>query len=125
MQQAVREQWWIYYHTQHDSVTAQINRMAAQIMQAAKNDAAVWRNTQGYNDNSDMTAKLNDLLWRYNWRIQWLYSQWGEGIRPVTWDVEHAEEQPTGRKMFRKGQVLIERNGKTYDLMGRPIRIED
>ena len=124
-QQAVREQWWIYYHTQHDSVTAQINRLAAQIMQAAKNDAAVWRNTQGYQDNSDMNAKLNDLLWHYNWRIQWLYSQWGEGTRPATWDVEQVSDAPQGRKMVYRGQVLIQRNGQYFDLMGRPVHIDD
>jgi hypothetical protein len=124
-QQAVREQWWIYYHTQHDSVRAQIGELAVQIMQAAKNDAARWNNTQGYNDNSDMQAKLSSFLWAYDWRIQWLYSQWGEGSRPATWDVEQVSDAPQGRKLLYRGQVLIQRHGHYYDLMGRPVHIDD
>lgn len=122
-QQAVQEQWWIYYHTQNDEVRTKIANMAGKITQAAKNDAVVWRNTQGYNDNSNMSGKLSDFLWRYDWRIQWLYSMWGEGIRPATWDNEAVCSQPSAvsRKMLRNGQIVIESNGKTYNLLGQEI----
>ena len=122
-QQAVQEQWWIYYHTQKDEVRTKIANMAGKITQAAKNDAVVWRNTQGYNDNSNMSGKLSDFLWRYDWRIQWLYSQWGEGIRPATWDNEAVCSQPSAvsRKILRNGQIVIESNGKTYNLLGQEI----
>lgn len=122
-QQAVQEQWWIYYHTQKDEVRTKIANMAGKITQAAKNDAVVWRNTQGYNDNSNMSGKLSDFLWRYDWRIQWLYSMWGEGIRPATWDNEAVCSQPSAvsRKMLRNGQIVIESNGKTYNLLGQEI----
>ena len=122
-QQAVQEQWWIFYHTQKDEVRTKIANMAGKITQAAKNDAVVWRNTQGYNDNSNMSGKLSDFLWRYDWRIQWLYSQWGEGIRPATWDNEAVCSQPSAvsRKILRNGQIVIESNGKTYNLLGQEI----
>ncbi|MBR6166919.1 MAG: CotH kinase family protein [Paludibacteraceae bacterium] len=122
-QQAVQEQWWIYYHTQKDEVRTKIANMAGKITQAAKNDAVVWRNTQGYNDNSNMSGKLSDFLWRYDWRIQWLYSMWGEGIRPATWDNEAVCSQPSAvsRKILRNGQIVIESNGKTYNLLGQEI----
>ena len=122
-QQAVQEQWWIYYHTQKDEVRTKIANMAGKISQAAQNDAVVWRNTQGYNDNSNMSGKLSDFLWRYDWRIQWLYSMWGEGIRPATWDTEVISTQPSAvsRKILRNGQIVIESNGKTYNLLGQEI----
>ena len=122
-QQAVQEQWWIYYHTQKDEVRTKIANMAGKITQAAKNDAVVWRNTQGYNDNSNMSGKLSDFLWRYDWRIQWLYSMWGEGIRPATWDTEVISTQPSAvsRKILHNGQIVIESNGKTYNLLGQEI----
>ena len=121
-QQALQEQWWIFYHTQKDEVRTKIADMASAITLAAKNDAVVWRNTQGYNDNSNMTNKLSDFLRRYDWRIQWLYSQWGEGIQPATWDHETVmRPAAVSRKTLRNGQIIIEANGKTYNLMGQEI----
>ena len=123
-QQAVKEQWWIYYHTQKDDVRNRISNIAGTITQAAKNDAQAWRNTTGYNDNSNMSAKLNDFLRRYDWRIQWLYSQLGEGIQPASWDNEEVScpSSATGRKVLRNGQIIIEKNGKTYTIFGQEIQ---
>ena len=124
-QQALREQWWIYYHTQKEDVRAKISDLATTITPAAKNDAVVWRNTQGYNDNSNMSGKLNDFLWRYDWRIQWLYSQWGEGTKPLTWDNEAPftdNRSPiTVTKTLHNGQIVIESNGKKYNILGQEI----
>lgn len=127
-QQAVKEQWWIFYHNYKDQVRTQVGSFASLISDAAKNDAAVWRNTLNYCDNSDMTSRTSDFLGRYDWRIQWLYGQWGEGIQPTTEDVEIVESggvrderssQVESRKILRDGHVLIERNGVVYDLLGR------
>ena len=121
-QQAVKEQWWVYYHTQNDSVRTKIQEFAAIITQAAKNDAVTWRNTQGYNDNSNMSHKLSEFLWRYDWRIQWLLSQWGEGIQPASWDGESAgTNNPSSRKILINGQILIERNSRIYTLSGQLV----
>lgn len=124
-QQAVQEQWWIYYHTLNDSVRTKIQDFAVSIAPAAKNDAAVWRNTSGFNDNSDMSSRLSSFLWYYDWRINWLYSQWGEGIKPATWDIEllSGEEQPIkSQKILRDGQILILRNGAMYSITGVRVR---
>ena len=124
-QQAVQEQWWIFYHTQKDEVRTKISDLAATITPAAKNDAVAWRNTQGYNDNSNMSSRLSDFLWHYDWRIQWLYSQWGEGIRPSTWDVEEVTykmENSARRKVLQEGQLYIELNGRRYSVTGQSIR---
>ena len=123
-QDAVKQQWWIFYHDHKDAVRAQISEFAALITQAAKNDATVWRNTQNYCDNSNMAGKTNDFLQRYDWRVNWLFSQYGEGTKPNTWDNENVEsETPTNssRKVLKNGQLMIERNGQIYDLNGRLV----
>ena len=123
-QQAVKEQWWSFYHEYKDSVRAQIREFADQIQTAAGNDAAVWRGTSNYCDNSNFTASRNNFFDRFDKRINWLYSQWGEGIKPLTWDLETTQkEQPSrGRKVLRNGRLFIERNGHLFTATGAMIR---
>ena len=127
-QQKVQEQWYIFYHTHKEPIRTQIRELVSTISQAAKNDAAIWNGSQNYcsnqGDNSNMTEKQTKFFRRYDWRIDWLYSQWGEGIRPASWDNENIQEkeQPSrGRKVLRNGQFYIECNGLTYSLLGQPI----
>ena len=121
-QKAVKEQWWIFYHTQKDAVRTKISEMATTITEAAKNDAAVWRNTNNYCDNSNMSGKLSDFLGNYDWRINWLYSQWGEGIKPATWGVENTPvDAVQSEKILKDGQLLIRRNGRLYTISGQLI----
>lgn len=123
-QAKVREYWYVYYHSQQVQTRTQINDFVALITQAAKNDAVRWRNTQNYRDNSNMQSRQSDFLNRLNWRIQWLYSQWGEGTKPPTWDIEQAQEKPShGRKILRDGQFFIECNGQFYNLLGQPVSL--
>lgn len=118
-QQAVQEQWWIFYHTQKDSVRSAMMTFANTIETAAKRDADVWRNTLRYCDNSNYTDVRDRYFRRYDWRINWLYSQWGEGIEPNTEAIEKAQEEPSrGRKILRDGQLYIERNGRIYTVQG-------
>ena len=126
-QQAVKEQWWIYYHEYKDIVRADIRAFADRIEAAAKRDAEVWSGTQNYRDNSNYQDVRDRFFRRYDWRIQWLYSQWGEGIEPITWDIEETpfpsgEGRGEATKRLRDGQLLIERNGQTYNAQG--IRIK-
>ena len=121
-QKAVKEQWWIFYHTQKDAVRTKISEMATTITEAAKNDAAVWRNTNNYCDNSNMSGKLSDFLGNYDWRINWLYRQWGEGIKPATWGVENTPvDAVQSEKILKDGQLLIRRNGRLYTISGQLI----
>ena len=121
-QKAVKEQWWIFYHTQKDAVRTKISEMATTITEAAKNDAAVWRNTNNYCDNSNMSGKLSDFLGNYDWRINWLYNQWGEGIKPATWGVENTPvDAVQSEKILKDGQLLIRRNGRLYTISGQLI----
>lgn len=119
-QQQVKEQWWVFYHTQKDNVRTQIQELANLIAPAAKKDAARWKNTRGYNDNSNMSSKRTEFLRLYDWRIQWLYSQWGEGTMPPTWGLENVQgDHGRGTKVLRDGQLYIMYKGQMYDVMGR------
>ena len=72
-----------------------------------------------------MSSRLSSFLWYYDWRINWLYSQWGEGIKPATWDIEllPGEEQPIkSQKILKDGQILILRNGAMYSITGVRVR---
>ncbi|MBQ2608684.1 MAG: CotH kinase family protein [Paludibacteraceae bacterium] len=124
-QAKVRECWYVYYHSQQTKTRTQINDFVALITQAAKNDAVRWRNTQNYRDNSNMQSRQSEFLSRLNWRIQWLYSQWGEGTKPATWDIEQTESSTdygtASKLLYPDGRMVIIRNGQRYDLNGRLI----
>ena len=122
-QQKVQEQWWVFYHTQKDSVRADIRALANKIEKAAKRDAEVWRGTNNYCDNSNYSDVRDRFFRRYDWRVEWLFSKWGEGIEPQTEDVEVVTSYrlPVTKKVLRDGQLLIEFNGKTYNATGKVV----
>lgn len=121
-QKKTKENWYVFYHDKKDQVLAQLTTFVNTIAQAAKNDAEVWKNTSNYRDNSDIQSKKDQFFSYFNWRVNWLYSQWGEGIKPATYDVELTKD-PSQKtyKVLRNGQVLILRNGRTYDVTGRLV----
>ena len=125
-QKKVKEYWYIFYHDYQDRVRTYINLFASQVSSAAVLDAKRWNNTKGYCNNSNMTDRKNAFLSNYNWRINWLYSQWGEGTKPddytpPTTDLDKMLEAATVQKVFRNGQVLIIRGEKVYDITGREV----
>ena len=100
---------------------AAIRAYADRIEQAAKRDAEVWRNTQGYCDNSNYQDVRDRFFRRYDWRIAWLYSQWGEGIEPAQ-GIADTHADTNAIKRIVNGQLLIERNGKVYTLSGTEVK---
>ncbi len=122
-QKAVKEQWWIYYHQHKDTIKQQAIDFANQLTEAAKRDAQVWEGTSNFRNNSNMTDRRNDFIDRYNWRINWLYKQWGEGIQPTAESLEYQDESLENKtqKILRDGQMIILRNGKTYTASGTLI----
>ena len=117
-QKAVKEQWWLFYHHHKDAVRQQAIDFANSLTEAAKRDAQVWNGTQNYRNNSNMAERRDDFINRYNWRINWLYQQWGEGIQPSTEGLEANGEQIEAQKILRNGQLLIRRGDKTYTVGG-------
>lgn len=134
--QRVQEQWWLFYHGRKDSVRAHLRDYADRIEQAAKRDADQWRNTSNYRDNSNYSDVRDRFFRRYDWRINWLYSQWGEGVQPeMGIDEPNANTNTNAKadtsantkalKILHNGQILILRGNKTYTLLGHESKIYD
>ena len=105
---------------------ADIDAFVSLIATAAQRDAERWQNTNVRN-NGDMSSRKQEFLSRMNWRINWLYSQWGEGLDSSMTGIEQTipdQSSPTYRSqiVFENGQLLIQRNGQRYTLTG--VRLE-
>ena len=120
-QAKLREVWWVFYHEHQNDIRTQIDNLTALLAQAAKNDAARWNGTQNYCDNSNMTAKRNEFLNKFNWRTHWLYSRWGEGVQPIDESVKNERLELRGRKILRNGKMYLIYEGRMYDVQGRMI----
>jgi len=122
----VQQLWHDYRQQGHSKVLADIDAFVSLISSAAKRDAERWQNTN-VRTNGDMQNRKQDFLSRMNWRINWLYSQWGDGIAsPVTGIGQTLPDQPSptirSQIIFSNGQLLIQRNGQRYTLTG--VRLE-
>ena len=120
-QAKLREVWWVFYHEHQNDIRTQIDDLTALLAQAAKNDAARWNGTQNYCDNSNMTTKRNEFLNKFNWRTNWLYSRWGEGVQPIDESVKNERLELRGRKILRDGKMYLIYEGRMYDVQGRMI----
>ena len=120
-QAKLREVWWVFYHEHQNDIRTQIDDLTALLAQAAKNDAARWNGTLNYCDNSNMTAKRNVFLNKFNWRTNWLYSRWGEGVQPIDESVKNERLELRGRKILRDGKMYLIYEGRIYDVQGRMI----
>ncbi len=123
-QDSLMGHWYNFYREGQYDVKDWLADFADEISQAAQNDAVRWRGTQNYCENSNMASELNDMLAILNWRINWLHSQWGDGT-PGKEDTFTPVDEPSANmtsKIMRNGQLLIQRNGSTYTVMG--IKIE-
>ena len=126
-QKKVKEYWYIFYHDYQDRVRDYINQFASQVSSAAKLDAKRWDSSSNYRNNSNMTDRKNAFLDNYNWRVNWLYKQWGEGIKPdnyqpPTENLQLSAPATKPIKVFDGQQIIILHEGHAYDLLGRPIR---
>ena len=120
-------QLWYRYRLQgHSLVLADIDAFVSTISTAATRDALRWQNTN-VRTNSDMNNRKQEFLSRLEWRVNWLYSQWGEGDPSPISSSEPAfadSQQPLHDKAELRivnGQIFIERNGKRYSLTGQPV----
>lgn len=120
-QAKLQEVWWVFNHEHQNDIRTRIDEMASMIAQAAKNDAAKWNGTQNYCDNSNITGKRSEFLNKFNWRVNWLYSRWGEGVQPKVERVESGEFRVESKKILREGQMYLMYKGRMYDVQGRRI----
>lgn len=123
-QAKLQEIWYVFRHDKQSDFLTTMDNLAALITQAAKNDAAKWRGTMNYCDNSNMTAKRNEFFGAFNWRTNWLYQQWGEGTKPIGSGIEQMADEKgraDAKKVLHNGQIRIMLGDKTYDIVGRRI----
>lgn len=122
----VQQLWYQYRQSGHSKVLADIDAFVSTVSSAAKKDAERWQNTN-VRTNGDMSGKKKEFLNRMNWRINWLYSQWGEGdSTPIIDAVEQvSNDRPTSSSQSRivisDGKLLIERDGQRYTITGQLI----
>ena len=124
-QAKLEEIWYVFRHDQQSNFLTTMDHLATLIAQGAKNDAAKWKGTSNYCDNSNMTAKHNEFINRFQWRTNWLYKQWGEGTKPVLLDIEQTGNEATRidtQKVLRNGQIVIRRNEQLYTIQGQLIQ---
>ena len=124
--QRVQQLWYQYRNNEHSKVLQEINDFVSTVSQAAKRDAQRWQNTNVCN-NSNMNDRKREFLDRMNWRINWLYSQWGEGdSTPLPDALDNTAQQPDDSRQSStlrlvNGQILILRDGKTYTIQGQLV----
>lgn len=122
-QAKLQEVWWTFYHTHPDTIRTQINSFSSLIAQAARHDAQLWDGSSNYCNNANLTAKSNDFLNRFNGRINWLHTRWGEGVQPIEEGLEHTPHSDSSpQKIIRDGQLCIKYNGTTYNLQGQIVK---
>ncbi len=121
-QQRVKQYWYLFRTQGEAKVKADIDAFVNTISQAAKRDAQRWQNSN-VRTNADMSGRKQEFLNRMNNRLQWLYSQWGEGdstpiadeLTPVT------TQQSAASKRIVNGQLIIRHEGTDYTVLGLPL----
>ena len=120
----VMQVWYQYRKEGHAKVLDNINTFVSTISSAAKRDEERWQNTN-VRTNGDMNNRKSEFLSRMNWRMNWLYSQWGEGdSTPLPSDVQESAIPQSSTRLVKhlvNGQLLIEREGKRYTITGVPV----
>ena len=119
----VQQLWYQYRNSGHSKVLADIDAFVSTVSSAAKRDAERWKNTN-VRTNGDMSDRKKEFLNRMNWRINWLYSQWGEGNdTPISDAVETVEPdtQSATHITIHNGTLFIERNGHRYTVTGQLV----
>ncbi len=126
--QRVQQLWYQYRQSGHSKVLADINSFVSAVSSAAKRDAERWKDSDNVRKNADMQNRKQEFLSRMNWRLDWLYSQWGEGdSTPLPDDNAKAAIAETNINNSRSqilicnGQIIISRNGKRYTVTGVPV----
>lgn len=124
----VQQLWYQYRHSSHSKVLDDINAFVSAIASAAKRDAERWKDSDNVRKNADMQSRKQEFLSRMNWRLDWLYSQWGEGnSTPLPDDNTQAAIAETNvnnsrsQILIRNGQILVSRNGILYNITGVPV----
>lgn len=113
-QNRLMEFWYDFLIYEYEPVKAGLLAFKNQIAQAAVSDANRWDNHGNVCTNRNMDAKYEQMMDYLTWRVEWLRSQWGDGVAAIP----ETEEQPTAVKTFMNGQMVILRDGVRYSVTG-------
>ncbi len=115
------ELWYDFYHNIYPSLQTDIQAMGNEYAQAAITDANRWNGVPAPSggNSTQTTRNMAEAIQKYwdniNWRINWLYSQWGEGTQS---GVETVEKATSARKQLINGQLFILKNNHVYTATG-------
>ena len=124
----VMQLWYTYRESAHAKVLADIDTFVSCISAAAKRDAQRWQNSN-VRTNADMNDRKQEFLSRMNWRLAWLYKQWGEGDSTPLPDDDDLTDLRTyttdnhshATVRISNGQLYILRNGHRYTVTGQKM----
>lgn len=116
-QQRVQEYWYEFLTTHYSDVQNDILAFKNKVQSAAVKDADCWKRSSNVRTNRDMNSAYNQYMDNLTWRVNWLRSQWGEGIANLN-NKPKAERAGNAEKIFMDGQLVILREGKVYSVTG-------
>lgn len=116
-QTRVHELWWTFLRNDYPALEAEIRAFTELVSEAAKKDANRWQNHGNVRTNRNMEQARQEFMGNLTWRVNWLRTQWGENNAR-----EAVPAEPKAVKRLVDGQLVIERDGKTYTLTGQTLR---
>lgn len=120
-QSELKRQWYVFYHNIYPTLRVEIQALANAYSEAAIYDAVRWQGTNVQTANN-MTRKEQDFWNRLQNRVNWLYSQWGEGTAPTATQTIETEATPLATKCIIDGQMVIIRGESHFNVTGQRIR---
>lgn len=78
-QSKLQNVWYTFLHRDYPTLLDDISAFAHTYYDAALHDGARWPKYS----NANMEAKLQNMLNRITWRVNYLRSLWGEGVNPL------------------------------------------
>lgn len=121
-QVALSHHWYAFRQTGLEQLKDSIADFVSVITKAAKQDAKRWKNTN-VRTADNMAQKHAEYLGYLDWRMNWLYSVWGEGVPDPEPQTGWQETNPitTPSKVLIGGKLFIQVNGKNYTIDGRQV----
>lgn len=110
----LRNFWYDFLTLQYDTYRAKLLEYKNEIKQAAIRDADRWDNHGDVCTNRDMEGKYNQYMSNLTWRVNYLRSEWGDGIQAI----DNVPAESNAVKQIRNGQIVIIRDGVTYSVTG-------
>lgn len=123
-QTRVKQLWHTFLSDHYAPLRTQIDAYASLIASAAAQDANRWSTSSNVQTNPDMNTSARTFLSNLTWRVEWLRSQWGNGLTTLE-PTNVSDPRNRAIKIYDPNlqQLVIIRDGIRYSITG--VRIED